>query len=107
MNLVYYHRQLREEKVVVCPPQDVVDIGTEKLSDCVVGYFLDKEAHFPIVHSIVKRIWEKYGIYDVQENDQGFFFFKFSKPDAFCTVMESGPCHIAGKLMIIKPWRPR
>lgn len=106
MNLSYYHPHVRDSKVVVCPPQDVVDLGSDLWTGCVVGYFLDKKAPFPLVKSIVTRIWEKFGIYEVLANDQGFFFFKFSKADA-CTVMEAGPWHVAGKLLILKPWEPQ
>ncbi|KAI8551298.1 hypothetical protein RHMOL_Rhmol06G0174900 [Rhododendron molle] len=107
MNLSYFPPQLRDSKVVVCPPQDVVDQGSDLWSDCIVGYFLDKKVPFPLVKNIVMRIWEKFGIYDVRANDQGFFFFKFSKVDAYRSLMETGPCHIAGKLMILKQWEPQ
>lgn len=107
MNLSYFPPQLRDSKVVVCPPQDVVDQGSDLWTDCIVGYFLDKKVPFPIVKNIVMRIWEKFGIYDVRANDQGFFFFKFSKVDAYRSLMETGPCHIAGKLMILKQWEPQ
>ncbi|KAG5535909.1 hypothetical protein RHGRI_023626 [Rhododendron griersonianum] len=91
MNLSYFPPQLRDSKVVVCPPQDVVDQGSDLWTDCIVGYFLDKKVPFPIVKNIVMRIWEKFGIYDVRANDQGFFFFKFSKVDAYRSLMEMGP----------------
>ncbi|KAG5545007.1 hypothetical protein RHGRI_017464 [Rhododendron griersonianum] len=107
MNLSYYPPQLRDAKVVVCPPQEVIDLGSELWTDCVVGYFLDKKVPFPIVKNIIMRIWEKFGISDVLANDQGFFFFKFSKADAYRTVMKAGPWLIAGKLLILKPWEPQ
>ncbi|KAF7113421.1 hypothetical protein RHSIM_RhsimUnG0127600 [Rhododendron simsii] len=107
MHLSYFPPQIRESKVVVCPPQDVIDQGSDRWNDCVVGYFLDKRVPFPLVKNIVMRIWEKFGIYDVLANDQGFFFFQFSKPDAYHSLMGSGLCHIAGKLMILKPWKPQ
>ncbi|KAG5539167.1 hypothetical protein RHGRI_019653 [Rhododendron griersonianum] len=99
MNLSYFPPQLRDSKVVVCPPQDVVDQGSDLWTDCIVGYFLDKKVPFPIVKNIVMRIWEKFGIYDVRANDQGFFFFKFSKVDAYRSLMETGPFTVDSPLL--------
>ncbi|KAG5557186.1 hypothetical protein RHGRI_007455 [Rhododendron griersonianum] len=53
------------------------------------------------------RIWKKFGIYEVMANDQGFFFFKFGDEGVLQKVMEGGPWHIAGKLMILKKWQPQ
>lgn len=63
--------------------------------------------HFKLVKDIVTNIWRKFGIYDVLSNDQGFYFFKFSHGDAIRKLIEAGPWLIAGKLMILKPWRPQ
>lgn len=106
MSLSYRPPQIQGSRVVVCSPQEVEDNGCEQWCDCVVGYFLDKVA-FPVVKNIVMRIWENFGIYDVLANDQGFFFFRFAQEGAHRKIMESGPCHIAGKLMILKKWRPQ
>lgn len=54
MNLTYYPPQLCDSNVVVCPPQDVVNLVSELWTDCVIGYFLDKKVHFPIVRSMLR-----------------------------------------------------
>lgn len=76
-------------------------------SDCVVGYLLEKKVPFPVVKTIVMKIWQKFGIYEVLANDRGFFFFRFAQDDAHRKIIESGPCHIAGKLLILKKWKPQ
>ncbi|KAF7145517.1 hypothetical protein RHSIM_Rhsim04G0101400 [Rhododendron simsii] len=107
MSLSYRPPQVRGSSVVVCPPQEVEDNGSDLWSDCIVGYFLDKKVAFPIVKNIVMNIWRKFGIYEVLANDQGFFFFRFTQEGAHRKVMESGPWPIAGHLMILKKWQPQ
>ncbi|KAG5563218.1 hypothetical protein RHGRI_005843 [Rhododendron griersonianum] len=53
------------------------------------------------------KIWQKFGIYEVLANDQGLFFFKFGQNGAHHKVIESDPWHIAGKLLILQPWKPQ
>lgn len=107
MALSFHPPQVRDSGVVVCPPSAVAESGAEQWCDCVVGYFLDKKLPFPVVKSIVMKIWKKFGIYDVMANDQGFYFFKFGQDGAFRKVIEAGPWHIAGQLMILKQWQPQ
>ncbi|KAF7147634.1 hypothetical protein RHSIM_Rhsim03G0101000 [Rhododendron simsii] len=59
------------------------------------------------VKSIVSKIWEKFGITDVLSNDDGFYFFLFNKDDAYKRILDSGPWHIGGRLMILKKWEPQ
>ncbi|KAG5522625.1 hypothetical protein RHGRI_034694 [Rhododendron griersonianum] len=43
MKFSYHPPQIKNAKLVVCPPEEVVDAGISKWADCVVGYFLDKK----------------------------------------------------------------
>ncbi|KAI8536165.1 hypothetical protein RHMOL_Rhmol10G0235200 [Rhododendron molle] len=42
MHLQYYAPSIVDDKVIVSPPSDVVNLGLDKWKDCVVGYFLDR-----------------------------------------------------------------
>ncbi|KAI8542487.1 hypothetical protein RHMOL_Rhmol08G0141500 [Rhododendron molle] len=107
MTLSYFPPVVTAEKPVVYLPPSVEAKGCQQWADCVVGYFLDKKVHFKLVKDIVTNIWRKFGIYEVLSNDRGFYFFKFSHGDAIRKLIEAGPWLIAGKLMILKPWRPQ
>lgn len=104
MCLKFHPPLIKDAQVVVCPPVEVVEAGASKWADCVVGYFLDKQLPFSAVESIAKRIWRKFGIQQVLSNDKGFFFFKFSQDGAHRRVIEAGPWHFGGKLMVLKQW---
>ncbi|KAI8561982.1 hypothetical protein RHMOL_Rhmol04G0383100 [Rhododendron molle] len=51
------------------------------------------------------NIWARFGIHDVLSNEKGFFFLLF-EGEKFHQLLESGPWHFGGKLLILKLWRP-
>ncbi|KAI8573288.1 hypothetical protein RHMOL_Rhmol01G0266700 [Rhododendron molle] len=62
MKLSYHHPQVKEAKLVVCPPAEVIEAGVAQWSNCLVGYFLDKKLPYIGVQNIASRIWKKSGI---------------------------------------------
>lgn len=107
MKLFYQPPIIREARVVVCPPDGIIDEGVSRWSGCVVGYFLDKGLPYTSVRNIATNIWKKYGIEKVLSNEHGFFFFKFNQEDAFRKLLENGPWHFGGKLLVLKKWSPQ
>ncbi|KAI8531013.1 hypothetical protein RHMOL_Rhmol11G0104400 [Rhododendron molle] len=106
MHLQYFAPSIVNDKVV-SPPPDVVNLGLDKWKDCVVGYFLDRKLHFKAVKSIAESVWARFGLVDALGNEEGFFFFQFNKPGAFRDLVEAGPWHFGGKLLILKQWHPQ
>ncbi|KAF7145034.1 hypothetical protein RHSIM_Rhsim04G0043700 [Rhododendron simsii] len=106
MALQFFAPSVINEKIVVQPPEEVVTLGNEKWKDCVVGYFIDRRLPFKSVKDIAERIWSKFGLIDVLSNDEGFFFFQFDKVGAFREVIEAGPWHFGGRLLVLQQWHP-
>ncbi|KAG5560625.1 hypothetical protein RHGRI_003821 [Rhododendron griersonianum] len=104
MALQFFAPSVINEKIVVQPPEEVVTLGNEKWKDCVVGYFIDRRLPFKSVKDIAERIWAKFGLIDVLSNDEGFFFFQFDKVGAFREVIEAGPWHFGGRLLVLQQW---
>lgn len=107
MKFSYHPPQIKEARVVVCPPTEVIDAGVARWSKSVVGYFLDKKLPFIAVQNIVFRIWKKFGIKKVMANAQGFYFFEFSQEDVYKKLVEAGPWHFGEKLLVLKQWSPK
>ncbi|XP_058202838.1 uncharacterized protein LOC131317296 [Rhododendron vialii] len=107
MKLSFHPPQVKEAKVVVCPPEDVVEAGIAKWNNYVVRYFLDKKLPFGAVSNTAFQIWKKFGIQKVMSNEQGFFFFKFSQVNAHKRVIAAGPWLFGDKLLVLKPWTPQ
>lgn len=105
MQLEYIPPVILNDRVVVSPPEDVERLGQSKWQRCIVGHFLDKKLAFTAVSSIAMRIWAKFAICEVHSNEQGFFFFLF-EGEKFQQILERGPWHFRGKMLILKLWHP-
>ncbi|KAF7152803.1 hypothetical protein RHSIM_Rhsim01G0069100 [Rhododendron simsii] len=106
MDLQFFPPQMDGEKVTVSPPKSVELLGAERWKDCIVGHFVDKKLPYLMVRSFAFNRWGKFGLKDVLSNDRGFFFFQFGIEGACRQVLEAGPCHIGGKLMVLQEWYP-
>ncbi|KAI8541498.1 hypothetical protein RHMOL_Rhmol08G0065700 [Rhododendron molle] len=104
MDLQYFPPELDGEKVKVSPPKSVEVLGAERWKDCIVGHFVDKKLPYLMVRSFAFKMWGKFGLKDVLSNDRGFFFFQFGVEGACRQVLEAGPCHMGGKLMVLQEW---
>lgn len=107
MELQYFPPSEVDGKILVTPPPFVGEIGVKKWQSSLVGYFLDRQIPFMAVKSIVFKIWAKFGITDVLSNDNGFYFFLFNNDDGYKRLLDSGPSHIGGRLMVLKKWEPQ
>ncbi|KAF7145736.1 hypothetical protein RHSIM_Rhsim04G0248900 [Rhododendron simsii] len=106
MKLEYIPPVILNDRVVVSPQEDVEELGQSKWAKCIVGHFWDKKLTFTAVRKIAMNIWARFGIRDVLSNEKGFFFFLF-EGEKFHQLLESGPWHFGGKLLILKLWHPR
>ena len=93
-------------KLVVKPPAEVVVEGIDMWKRCLVGQFLDKRLPFPVVRSLVDKLWGKKEMPDISTTENGLYFFRFRDPDARDWVMEYGPWHLAGRTFILRAWQP-
>lgn len=105
MKLEYIPPSIVNDRIVVSPSVEVEELGHPKWQRCIVGHFLDKKLAFTAVQHIAMKIWAKFGIREVLSNDKGFFFFMF-EGEKFRQLLESGPWHFWGKLLILKLWHP-
>ncbi|KAF7144247.1 hypothetical protein RHSIM_Rhsim05G0102900 [Rhododendron simsii] len=87
--------------------ESVASAGVDRWKDWVVGYFVDRKLHFTAVETIAHKIWDQFGLLDVLSNEDDFFFFHFDKSGRYRWVIESGPWHFGGKLMVLKQWHPQ
>ncbi|KAG5554547.1 hypothetical protein RHGRI_012188 [Rhododendron griersonianum] len=107
VELLYFPPSMEGGKLVVTPPPPVGECGVKKWQSSLVGHFLGRKVPFFTVQSTVFRIWDKFGITDVLSNEDGFYFFLFNKDDTYKRILDSGPWHIGGRLMVLKKWEPQ
>lgn len=106
MSLQYYPPCVLNDKLVVNPPVEIEISGVSKWKDCVVGYFVDKKLPFMAVKKIAEKIWGKFGLSEVLSKDEDFFIFQFDRAGAYRQIVEAGPWHFGGRLLVLKQWQP-
>ena len=104
--LLYSKPHRNAGKIVVKPYEEAALEGIDMWKGCLVGQFLDKRLPFPVVRSLVNKLWGKKEIPDISMTDNGLYFFRFRDLDARDWVMEYGPWHLAGRPFILRAWRP-
>ncbi|KAG5545182.1 hypothetical protein RHGRI_017610 [Rhododendron griersonianum] len=102
--LQYFPPTSVNDRILVTPPSGLGEAGVEKWKNCMVGFFLDKKLPFLSVQSIAFNAWGKKGLVDVLSNDNGFFFFQFNSREDYLSIIDQGPWHFGGKLLMLKPW---
>ena len=104
--LQFYMPHCTDGKIIAKPPVEAVNEGIDMWKGCLVGQFLDKRLPFPVVRSLVNRLWGKREIPDISTTESGLFFFRFRDPEARDWVMNAGPWHLAGRPFILRAWQP-
>ncbi|KAE9445459.1 hypothetical protein C3L33_22645, partial [Rhododendron williamsianum] len=106
MTFQYFPPTVEGDRITVSPPCAVEVKGAEKWKNCLVGHFVDKKIPFLAVRSVAFKKWTDYGLVDVLSNDKGFYFFQFGSEGACREIVESGPWHFGGRLMVLQIWHP-
>ena len=104
--LQFYMPHYTDGKIIAKPPVEAVNDGIDMWKGCLVGQFLDKRLPFPVVRSLVNRLWGKREMSDISTTESGLFFFRFRDPEARDWVMNAGPWHLAGRPFILRAWKP-
>ena len=100
-----YEPHYADGKLVAKPPVEAVNEGIDMWKGCLVGQFLNKRLPFPVVRSLVNRLWGKREMPKISTTENGLFFFRFRDPEARDWVMDAGPWHLAGRLFILRAWK--
>ena len=104
--LQFYRPHNGDGKIVVKPPAGAVNEGIYVWKGCLVEQFLDKRLPFPVVRSLVNKLWGKKEMLDISTTENGLYFFIFRDPEARDWVLDSGPWHLAGRPFILRAWHP-
>ena len=72
--LQFSRLQSADGKPVVKPPAEAVMEGIDMWKGCLVGQFLDKRLPFPVVSSLVNKLWGKKEMPDKSTTENGLYF---------------------------------
>ena len=100
----YFELVLDGSSIVVAPPPEVLEEGSKKWKNCLVGHLFDSKLPQAVVRSITLKIWAKFGIMEVIPHVNRFFIFRFSQPSTAKEVLEGRPWLISGRHIFLRWW---
>ncbi|KAF5203746.1 hypothetical protein FRX31_006667 [Thalictrum thalictroides] len=85
-------------------PEEIVERRQKEWEDYLVGSFVGKRLHYPLVKTALQKRWGTHAFEMVA--DEKVFYFKFHSEQDKMIVIEKGPTLIAGRLFMVKFWTP-
>ena len=73
----YPSMNLPSEFPTVQFPNNVIEESLTHWHNTLVGYFIDKRLSFQAVQSIVRKMWQHFGLLEVLSHNSGCFFILF------------------------------
>ncbi|TYK18951.1 uncharacterized protein E5676_scaffold418G00380 [Cucumis melo var. makuwa] len=105
-SLLYTLPKIIGDKIVVTPPEEVIDQGIKVWENSLVGQLIDSKLPYTVIQHLVEKIWGKIEmpIITILENDLICFQFRRSKSVEW--ILSRGPWHLDDKSMLLRKWTP-
>ncbi|KAF5940748.1 hypothetical protein HYC85_021915 [Camellia sinensis] len=104
INLAHANPRSESEKKSIALSKDICKDGEALGRGWIVGHFIKHKLPYTLVKNTAEKLWGKYGLVDVLTMDKGFFLFKFKNAKGSKLVLEGCSWHVAGKLVVVRPW---
>ncbi|KAJ4841986.1 hypothetical protein Tsubulata_005414 [Turnera subulata] len=85
-------------------PPNIVAVGRQKFSLCLVGQFLGPAPKLGFIHTIANKLWGRSGSVSVVSYRDGLFLFQFPTEASLSRALHGGPWHVNGISLILRPW---
>ncbi|GKC31695.1 zinc knuckle CX2CX4HX4C containing protein [Tanacetum coccineum] len=92
-------------KEVVVLSDEVIELGCEKWSNIVCGYFVGCKVDFNEARYHLRRMWNKYGFMDILNNENEVYLFKFHDEGGMNEVVSNEPWLVINKPLFVQKWR--
>ena len=101
--LEFFEPPMINGKPIVVPPEEVRLEGSTFWKNCLVGHFVGKRPAFPVVASLAKSLWNKFGLQEVIAQANGFIFFMFAAEEGMTAILDEGPGSLRGGSLFSNP----
>ncbi|KAK8604662.1 hypothetical protein V6N13_099593 [Hibiscus sabdariffa] len=91
-------------KVYVSPPQTVLSNGAQQWSNALIGNFLGKSPTLNVFQRTTNRLWGREGSVEIRFLASSVYIINLSSMRVRDWVLESGPCHINQKALVLCKW---
>ncbi|KAJ4827471.1 hypothetical protein Tsubulata_006815 [Turnera subulata] len=89
---------------VVCIPPELIDLGRQKYSLCLIGQFMGTAPKLGFIHAILNKLWGRDGTISVSPYKDGLFLFQFPNAQVLSRALYRGPWHVGGVPLMLWPW---
>ncbi|GJV37854.1 RNA-directed DNA polymerase, eukaryota, reverse transcriptase zinc-binding domain protein [Tanacetum coccineum] len=93
------------EEVVIFD-ENIVEEGSKKWMNTLCGYFVGCNMSPPELRYNIRRMWGKFGMYDIISNRNGVWLFKFRHGEHLDTIVEQSPWKVNGIPLMVQKWNP-
>ncbi|GKA75895.1 RNA-directed DNA polymerase, eukaryota, reverse transcriptase zinc-binding domain protein [Tanacetum coccineum] len=84
--------------------EELINDGSKRWQLTLCGFFVGFKMRINELRYNVRRMWSRYGLKDVIENDCGMFFFKFHHEEGMNFVLDNGPWMVNNKPLVVQKW---
>ncbi|GKD48359.1 RNA-directed DNA polymerase, eukaryota, reverse transcriptase zinc-binding domain protein, partial [Tanacetum coccineum] len=91
---------------VVVFDEEIVEEGSKKWLNTVCGYFVGCNMSPGELRYNIRRMWSKYGLYDIISNGNSVWLFKFRNKEGMNTIVNQSPLMVNGKPLMVQKWNP-
>ena len=83
---------------------EIIEEGSKKWELTACGFFVGYKMSISELSFHLFKMWSKFGLKQILNNENGTFVFKFNNAQGLQTVIESGPWIVNNKPMVVQKW---
>ncbi|XP_071719143.1 uncharacterized protein [Rutidosis leptorrhynchoides] len=80
--------------------------GASRWDKTAYGYVIGSNMPYGVLQSNLRRMWNKYGIKDINMDQKQICYFKFKTIEGMNEVIDKGPWIVNGKPLFVDKWSP-
>ncbi|GJS48187.1 RNA-directed DNA polymerase, eukaryota, reverse transcriptase zinc-binding domain protein [Tanacetum coccineum] len=89
---------------VVVFDEEIVEEGSKKWLNTVYGYFVGCNMSPVELRYNIRRMWSKYGLYDIISNGNSVWLFNFRNKEGMNTIVNQSSWMVNGKPLMVQKW---
>ncbi|KAJ4824489.1 hypothetical protein Tsubulata_033140 [Turnera subulata] len=95
---------LAADNATLCIPPELLAIGKQKYSLCLIGQFMGNTPRMGLIHAMLNKLWGRQGVISVSDYKEGLILIQFPTDASLSRALMGGPWHVAGVPLILRPW---
>ncbi|KAJ4841586.1 hypothetical protein Tsubulata_036186 [Turnera subulata] len=102
--LKFVEPMFTDDKSTISIPPELIAIGREKYSMCLIGKFLGNAPKMGLIQAVLSKLWGRDGAVSISSYEEGIFLIQLPNEIAFSRALYRGPWHVGGIPLVLWPW---